>query len=53
MTIEDLIPPEGITGLLALVLMGSFWFSATVGILCLMEVGCDFQVDPDRRVDNR
>jgi len=39
MTIEDLIPPEGVTGLVALILMGGFWFSGTVGVLCLMEVG--------------
>ena len=39
MTIEELIPPEGITGLIALILMGAFWFSATIVILCLMEVG--------------
>lgn len=41
MTIEDLIPPEGITGLLALILMGGFWLSATIAVLCIMEVGCD------------
>jgi len=41
MTVEDLIPPEGITGLVALVLAGAFWFSGTVGVLCLMEVGRD------------
>jgi hypothetical protein len=39
MTIEDLIPPEGITGLIALILMGSFWLSSTIAILCVMEVG--------------
>ena len=50
MTVEDLIPPEGITGLVALILMGAFWFSATIGILCIMEVGCGSQLDPDRRV---
>jgi len=44
MTIEGLLPPEGITGLVALILMGGFWFTATVGILCLMEVGCDFSL---------
>lgn len=42
MTIEDLIPPEGITGLVALILMGSFWLSATIAVLCIMEVGHDF-----------
>ena len=41
MTIEDLIPPEGITGLVALILMGCFWLCATIAILCLMEVGHD------------
>ena len=44
MTVEDLIPPEGITGLIALILMGAFWFSGTVGVLCLMEVGRDFSL---------
>ena len=39
MTIEDLIPPEGITGLIALILMGGFWLSSTIAILCVMEVG--------------
>jgi len=37
MTVEDLIPPKGITGLVALILMGAFWFSATIAILCIME----------------
>jgi len=37
MTVEDLIPPEGIIGLIALILMGAFWFSATIAILCIME----------------
>lgn len=41
MTIEGLIPPEGITGLIKLILMGGFWLCATIGILCLMEVGHD------------
>lgn len=53
MTVEDLIPPEGITGLVALILMGAFWFSATVAILCIMEVSHDFLLDPDRRVNIR
>ena len=41
MTVEALIPPEGITGLVALILMGVFWLSATIGVLCIMEVGHD------------
>jgi hypothetical protein len=41
MTVEGLIPPEGITGLVALVLMGVFWLTATIGVLCIMEVGHD------------
>ena len=41
MTVESLIPPEGITGLVALILMGLFWLSATIGVLCIMEVGRD------------
>jgi len=41
MTIENVIPPEGITGLVALILMGAFWLSATIAVLCAMEVGRD------------
>ena len=41
MTVESLIPPEGITGFVALILMGVFWLTATIGVLCIMEVGCD------------
>jgi len=41
MTIGDLIPPKGITGLVALTFMGAFWLSATIAVLCIMEVGCD------------
>ena len=41
MTVEDLIPPEGITGLVALILMGCFWLVSTIGVLCIMEVGHD------------
>lgn len=44
MTIEDLIPPEGITGLVALILMGCFWLSGTVVVLCTMEVCGDSSV---------
>jgi hypothetical protein len=53
MTVEDLIPPEGITGLVALILMGGFWFCATIAILCIMEVSCGAQPDPNRRVNVR
>ena len=42
MTIEELIPPEGITGFVALILMGIFWLVATIAVLCVMEVGYDF-----------
>lgn len=41
MTIEDLIPPEGITGFVALILMGAFWLCATIAVLCIMEVSRD------------
>lgn len=53
MTVEDLIPPKGIIGLVALILMGAFWFSATIAILCIMEVGHDSSLDPGRRVNVR
>jgi len=41
MTIADLIPPKGITGFVALIFMGGFWLSATIAVLCIIEVGCD------------
>ena len=41
MTIEDLIPPQGIIGLIALILMGCFWLLATIAVLCVMEVSHD------------
>lgn len=41
MTVEDLIPPDGIIGLVALIVMGCFWLCVTIAVLCVMEVGCD------------
>lgn len=37
MTLERVIGMSGVMGLIALVLMGMFWFSMTVFILCIME----------------
>ncbi|KAG7086482.1 hypothetical protein E1B28_002432 [Marasmius oreades] len=37
MTIEEFLSPAGVGGWIALIIMGLFWFGATVGILCIME----------------
>ncbi|EAU81878.1 vacuolar (H+)-ATPase subunit [Coprinopsis cinerea okayama7 len=37
MTIAGFLNPQGVTGWIALAIMGSMWFSLTVFILCLME----------------
>ncbi|RDB24228.1 V-type proton ATPase subunit a [Hypsizygus marmoreus] len=37
MTIEGFLNPTSIGGWIGLVLMGAFWLSATIGILCIME----------------
>lgn len=39
MTLENFLPPKGLLGWIALVIMGVMWFAMTVSILCLMEVG--------------
>lgn len=44
MTMEGLFPPDGITGLIALILMAGFWLSSTIAILCIMEVGFYFSL---------
>ena len=41
MTIEDLLPPEGISGFIGLLFMGAFWLTASIAVLCVMEVGRD------------
>lgn len=41
MTLEPLLGPTSLFGWIALILMGLFWFSGTVFILCIMEVGDD------------
>lgn len=38
MTLENVLGMSGITGIIALVLMGGVWLSLTVFILCIMEV---------------
>lgn len=38
MTLENVLGMPGITGIIALVIMGGLWLSLTVGILCIMEV---------------
>jgi len=38
MTLENVLGMSGITGIIALVLMGGVWFASTVFILCIMEV---------------
>jgi V-type H+-transporting ATPase subunit a len=42
MTIEGFLSPSGLFGWIGLLLAGAMWFGLTVGILCLMEVGCRF-----------
>ncbi|KIK15718.1 hypothetical protein PISMIDRAFT_16346 [Pisolithus microcarpus 441] len=37
MTLEDFLSMPGITGIIALALVGSLWFAITVFILCIME----------------
>lgn len=39
MTLEKFLGPTGVFGYVTLFLMGCFWFSATVFVLCIMEVG--------------
>lgn len=38
MTIGGFLHPKGFSGWIGLVLMGSLWLNATIGILCVMEV---------------
>ena len=38
MTIGNVLGLEGLVGTIAVILVGLFWLSATIGILCLMEV---------------
>jgi len=38
MTLARVLGMGGIVGLIALILIGVFWFTATVCILCIMEV---------------
>jgi V-type H+-transporting ATPase subunit a len=40
MVLEPMLGPATILGWVALAAAGVFWFGATVGILCLMEVRC-------------
>ena len=42
MTLGIALQWSGITGTIGLVIVGLFWFGATIGILCVMEVrdGC-------------
>ena len=39
MTIEGFLHPSGVMGVIGLVVMSGLWLSATVFVLCLMEVG--------------
>lgn len=38
MTLENVLGMTGITGMIAIAMIGVFWFSSTVFILCIMEV---------------
>ncbi|KAF8898227.1 V-type ATPase, V0 complex, 116kDa subunit family [Gymnopilus junonius] len=37
MTIEGFLGPTSLFGWIGLIIMGCFWFGATIGILCIME----------------
>ena len=38
MTLETALQWKGLGGTIGLVIVGLFWFGATIGILCVMEV---------------
>ena len=44
MTIEGFLHPSGVMGVIGLVVMSGLWLSATVFVLCLMEVGHLIQI---------
>lgn len=44
MTLEGLLGKSGIFNTIALVIMIAFWFTLTVFILCIMEVGASNNV---------
>ncbi|KAF8590511.1 ATPase V0/A0 complex subunit [Ramaria rubella] len=37
MTLESFLSPSGVFGIVALIIMGTVWFSLTIAILCVME----------------
>jgi V-type H+-transporting ATPase subunit a len=45
MTLARVLGLEGLVGKVRLVLVFLMWFSCTVGILCVMEVGIPYQID--------
>ena len=45
MTLARVLGLEGLFGKVKLVLVFIMWFSCTVGILCVMEVGIPYQLD--------
>ena len=45
MTLARVLGLEGLFGKVKLILVFFMWFSSTVGILCVMEVGNLYQID--------
>jgi V-type H+-transporting ATPase subunit a len=45
MTLARVLGLEGLFGKVRMVLVFIMWFSCTVGILCVMEVGIPYQLD--------
>lgn len=45
MTLARVLGLEGLFGKVRLVFVFFMWFSSTVGILCIMEVGIPYQID--------
>ena len=38
MTLENVLPPNGIRGWIRLTIVAALWLNCTIGILCMMEV---------------
>jgi vacuolar-type H+-ATPase subunit I/STV1 len=51
MTIGSVLGMGGVIGMIALIIIGVFWFSATIFILCLMEVRMAIEARLNRLVN--
>lgn len=51
MTLARVLGMEGIIGIIVLILIGAFWFTATIVILCIMEVRAAIKPRLNRLVD--